>query len=256
VARIFSCRPGIPSSTTLGLLLVLCSGAAFAAPPGAHLTITEVFVTFDPSGDTLTILGDDLDFGPKPLEVTLGDAGLLTIISETSNEIEVECPPDDLSVPVCVPGDYLLSVSRGNGQSQNAGYDLTIGAVGPVGPEGPQGPVGPVGPEGPQGPVGPVGPEGPQGPVGPVGPEGPQGVPGISEVEIVQASEDAYPNFTRLTVECPADKKVVSCAAEARGVVSMLNGAFPDGNGCSAVGHQPGFSTVGLTVYAFCAVVQ
>ena len=36
-------------------------------------------------------------------------------------------------------GDYLVTVSNGNGQSQSDEYDLTIGAVGPVGPTGPQG---------------------------------------------------------------------------------------------------------------------
>ena len=108
-------------------------------------------------------------------------------------------------------GDYLLTVSTGNGQSQNDEYDLTIGAVGPQGPQGdqglpgadgatgdqgpqgiqgeqgiqgiqgeqgPQGLQGLMGFTGPKGDQGEIGPRGPVGPRGPIGPEGPQGEPG------------------------------------------------------------------------------
>ena len=102
---------------TLALSLLL-GGQAFATGPGNHLIITEVFID-QPQADQLTIKGEDLDFG-NLLTVTLGDFGALSVVSDTSMEIIVELP-EDIS-----PGDYLLTVSRGNGQSQNDEYDLTI----------------------------------------------------------------------------------------------------------------------------------
>ncbi len=50
--------------------------------------------------------------------------------------------------PFPAAGDYLLTVSTGNGTSHIDQWDLTIGAVGPVGPQGPQGIPGIVGLEG------------------------------------------------------------------------------------------------------------
>jgi hypothetical protein len=71
--------------------------------------------------------------------------------------------------PGIMPGDYLLTVSTGNGQSQNDEYDLTIGAVGPTGATGAPGPAGPPGPAGADGAVGAPGPAGPPGPAGAAG---------------------------------------------------------------------------------------
>lgn len=82
------------------------------------------------------------------------------------------------------PGDFLLTVSTGNGQSQNDQYALTIGAVGPVGAIGSQGIQGELGPQGEQGPPGAdgadgsAGPPGAQGEQGIQGPQGEQGPPG------------------------------------------------------------------------------
>lgn len=70
-----------------------------------------------------------------------GGGGILTINSETDTQIVAALPI--VGVP---DGDYLLTVSRGNGQSQSDEYDLTIGAVGPQGDKGDPGPQGPAGP--------------------------------------------------------------------------------------------------------------
>ena len=90
-------------------------------PPGGHLNIIEVSVDFNTN--TLTIIGEDLGFG-APLVVTLGgiDIGFLT-----ADNVEIVSTINSSTFP---PGDYLLTVSTGNGQSQNDEYDLTIGAGG------------------------------------------------------------------------------------------------------------------------------
>jgi hypothetical protein len=108
-------------SRVLLVLIFLASMVqpAIATPPGGHLSITEVSV--DLSDSTITILGDDLDFGPASLTVTLGELGSLALISATAFEIVAELPN-----PIA-PGDYLITVSRGNGQSQSDEYALTIG---------------------------------------------------------------------------------------------------------------------------------
>jgi len=165
----------------LPLLIVATASQArsLAAPPGKHLSISEVFLLpGDPN--LLEIRGQDFDFG-APLVVTLGDIGQLDVWSASSTEIIAALPSN---LP---PGDYLLTVSTGGGQSKSDEYDLTIGAArtggqtGPPGPQGPQGEAGPqgeTGPPGPQGETGPTGPPGAQGPSGPAGPEGPTGATG------------------------------------------------------------------------------
>lgn len=118
--------------TTLfaGMFLIFMSISAytFAAPPGGHLNITEVLVDV-PDVGLITIKGADLDFG-NSLVVTLGEFGSLAIISVTDFMIVAELPVD---IP---DGEYLLTVSRGRGQSQNDEFDLTIsgesGAAGPL----------------------------------------------------------------------------------------------------------------------------
>ena len=126
------------------VLLLVIAGPAWSQPPGQHLNITEVAI--DNDSHTITITGTDLDFGPGPLSVTLGEIGEISGLCLAS-------APTSTTIVCVFPGpgglpparDYLLTVSQGNGQNQNDEYDLTIGAVGP------QGEVGAGGREGPQG---------------------------------------------------------------------------------------------------------
>ena len=133
VSRVFR------QTALIGLILLatLSVGQSAPKPPGQHLSITEVSVIFGPP-DIIVIKGEDFDFG-SPLDVALGEFGSLFLTSASGTEIIAD-------LPVNIPdGDYLLTVSTGNGQSQNDEYDLTIGAVGPQGEQGPQGPQGPPG---------------------------------------------------------------------------------------------------------------
>ena len=159
---VFSIRSGITTKFISVLALAMLIGWASLAvavkpdpsAPGGHLLIKEVAVVVDAgaSQTTFTITGQDFDFvNLSDLVVTLGEFGDLTIVNAASNEIVAT-----FSAAID-PGDYLLSVSTGNGQSKHDEYDLTIGAVGPQGPQGPQGPPGDEGAQGPEGPQGPAG---------------------------------------------------------------------------------------------------
>lgn len=168
------------------LLIFVVSPSMAAKPPGGHLNVEQVIVTVEDDGSgpvtRLIIVGEDLDFGPGPISVSLGGIGDLNV--DDANDTVIQA-----SVPTEIPaGDYLLTVGNGNGQSQNDEYDLTIGAVGPQGPQGeagPQGAVGRQGDSGPQGDTGPQGPAGALGPIGPQGPQGPQGSAGADGMSIV-----------------------------------------------------------------------
>lgn len=128
----------IVSTTIVATILLTTFGRKVTAQQGppaqTQLTITEVTVGA-PTSDLLRIVGSNLDNGPI-LDITLGEfPGSLGVVSATSSEILAGLPsplPD---------GDYLLTVSTGNGLSRRDVYDLTVGAVGPPGPPGPPGAV-------------------------------------------------------------------------------------------------------------------
>ena len=126
------------------VLLIVCFSLAMAAkpaPPGGHLNVIQVLVD-DPNDPTsITIVGEDLLFGGGPPTITLGEYvdELVIVGTATDTEITAELPEN------IDAGDYLLTVSNGNGQSQNDEYDLTIGAVGPQGPKGDIGDTGATG---------------------------------------------------------------------------------------------------------------
>jgi hypothetical protein len=63
-------------------------------------------------------------------------------------------------------------------------------------------------------------------------------------------------NFTRRAVYCPAGKHVIGGGGEAQGNGAILVGSFPtaDGRGWIALGRQIGYDSVGISVYAICAV--
>ena len=107
--------------TAIALLAVFAATSALALPPGGgqgpggHVKIQAILT----DGDQIEILGQDLDFGPGPLEVTIG--GFPVDVATADATSITGTLPDVLAV-----GDYLLVVSNGNGQSQNDEYDLTI----------------------------------------------------------------------------------------------------------------------------------
>ncbi len=132
--------------STLVLLLVIAIQACSAKPPEQHLNFTEVEVIVDDENDLtmFMITGEDFLF-ESPLEVTLGEFDPLIIISATDTQIDATLPF------VIMPGDYVLTVSTGEGQS-HGGDDLTIGAAGPQGERGEQGNPGKQGDPGKQAP--------------------------------------------------------------------------------------------------------
>ncbi|HEV8629235.1 MAG TPA: hypothetical protein VGV61_02890, partial [Thermoanaerobaculia bacterium] len=110
---------------------------AAATPPGGHLAITEVSV--DTATSTIVIRGTDLGFGPR-FSVSLGQLGSITPLCTRQLAPPQSITCDFTAVGGLPPaGDYLLTVAAGNGQSQQAEYDLTLGAAGAPGPPGPPG---------------------------------------------------------------------------------------------------------------------
>src|SRR5262249_52387860 len=96
---------------------------AVMAAPGGLLQITAVQV--DTTHNVMTIMGQQLNFGPGPLVVTLGQSDITT---------KCETPAPSATTITCTfsgglpaAGDYLLTVGNGNGQSQSDAYALTIG---------------------------------------------------------------------------------------------------------------------------------
>jgi len=111
------------------ILSILVSGEVLSEKatqgPGDHVLITEVFLT-DPFGlvgtGVVTIMGSHLDFnlsGALPV-VGFGDFNPLNVTSSSSTIIVADLPAG------LFPGDYLLTVSTGKGQSKNDEYDLTV----------------------------------------------------------------------------------------------------------------------------------
>lgn len=153
---------------TLSSLSALANHQSTSVGKGLNISV----VAIQPgTPQLLKITGSGL-ISNQVADVILGDLGSLIILSNTATEIIAELPVGIAN------GDYLLTVSIGNGQSQNDEYDLSVGEVGPKGPQGPVGLQGPQGPQGPQGLTGPEGPEGDRGFVGATGLQGPQGQTG------------------------------------------------------------------------------
>ena len=128
----------------IGLLMASTTALAEEVEGEGHLTIFEVSVDYDDS--SMLIIGIDLDFGPKPLKVILGDTDI-TGYCTLDDPQTISCA--GLTLPVAA--DLLLIVSNGNGAPSNDEYDLTFGAVGPQGDQGEQGKIGPPGEDGADG---------------------------------------------------------------------------------------------------------
>ncbi|GLW23558.1 hypothetical protein DI270_015550 [Microbispora triticiradicis] len=86
------------------------------------------------------------------------------------------------------------------------------------------------------------------------GPTDPSGS-AFTGYQVVALPNANVPNFTRRTVYCPAGKRVVGGGGEAQGNDAVLVGSFPtaDGTGWIALGRQPRYDSVGISVYAICA---
>ena len=202
----------------LGWMASASAGKPAPSPLGNHLIITkvEVVVVEDSVSPTttLTIFGAHFSFG-NSLEVTLGEIGPPTSpLLYSDNEIVAEW---DSAI---ANGDYLLTVSTGNGQSKNDEYDLTIGAgggaQGPPGEDGADGSSCSIagttvsctdgtsadvqGPPGNDGTDGKDGVDGKDGADGAQGPQGPQGPAGQSNPTGGGQAHDNMPPF--LTVHC------------------------------------------------------
>ena len=77
----------------------------------------------------------------------------------------------------------------------------------------------------------------------------------IDGYQVVTLPNANVPAFTRRTVFCPGGKRVLGGGGEAQGNAAILVGSFPtsDGRGWIALGRQPGYDSVGISVYAICA---
>lgn len=259
--------------TALAIITLLFAPlTGLAAPPGGHLNVDSVAVDLD--AGTLTITGTDLDFGGA-LEVTLAQFPPLLIIGiPTDTEIVTNLPP------AIDAGDYLLTVSRGNGQSENDEYDLTIGAVGPEGPQGKPGVQGDVGPKGDkgdqgdpgiqgvkgdqgdqgiQGVKGDQGPQGVAGANGVNGGQGPQGVPGISGYVRVLSPQVGISSSgqSRATATCPAGKKVLGGGHLTSSALVFAFDSWPETDSTwTILMRNIGGSSHWIQAWAVCASVQ
>ena len=97
----------------VSVLLCLAALMAVANPPEGHLNIDQVMVDDPDDPTSITIIGSDFLFGPGSPTVTLGwYVDPLIIDGDPTNEEIVALLPDGI-----LPGDYLLIVATGTGQS-------------------------------------------------------------------------------------------------------------------------------------------
>ncbi len=260
-----------------GLAVALCLGsgswgAAYAGDDDdkgkPELSITEVLVSFEDIDYDLndiiriTVQGVDLDTA-QAVKVSLGEQGMLEVLSAGGNQIVALCPGPDF---ICVDGDFLLTVSvkpghwtrhdddsgdedwarfdddEDDGHDSRrpliAAYDLTIGAVGPKGDKGDRGEPGPAGSS------------------------------GISGYEIVVGSTALNTNpYKQLSVSCPSGKSVLGGGAgifwtgavplpQAPRLISSF--MYPTNNSWYGEGQSPSTYTGSwrLEVQVICAAVS
>lgn len=151
-------RENCPRLIAVIAALVLTVSPAFAQGKGPASQVIITAAAADPALTTLFLSGDKFDadaavyLSGVPLEdVAVGNGGTTLTASLPGGVL---------------PGSYRVFVVQGNGKTQNATFDATLGSTGP------QGEVGPPGPAGPPGPTGATGPQGPQGIQGPAGSTG------------------------------------------------------------------------------------
>lgn len=230
---------------TLAFVTGLVATAAAQSPSASsQLSIDKAVVTFDAGGPyDVTITG--VGFGSTPAAVRLNQQALA--VQSWTNTTIVALVPGSFG-----PGTQVLEVYRGNGATQYASLDLTIGNQGPQGIQGPQGPQGVPGPQGVQGPQGPQGFTGSPGAQGPQGIQGPAGASAGSGYQIVIGTTNAANATTAAFAQCPAGKVVVGGAYVIGENDRLTGGFFPLNNGISTSGLITGPGTFDRKVYAFC----
>lgn len=268
------------------LLIVSTTGltsmsAAYAGP------IKSVQVDYNQN--EIYISGKNLIANNKVPKVFLGTTELFlcqTCYSKTAITVSL---PNGVS-----EGDYRLRIRRK--QSDNIGFDFTLGAQGPAGVEGPagvQGPAGASGADGVDGVMGPQGEAGIQGMQGLAGPGGVQGLQGetgeqgasgmqgeaglqgesgFASIEIISNNWSKQvggnsSNYVDGTVLCPVGKTVIGGGASTGGNSYSLSTTIPVDGGVSG---QDGWTAstslfinkasintfIEITVYAICAAAN
>jgi Collagen triple helix repeat (20 copies)/Regulator of chromosome condensation (RCC1) repeat len=146
-------------------IVIAATAALLLSAPA--VTAQEI-VNVSVQGGNLVI--DGSAFGIKRPTVTLGALPALTVTTFSATTVVATLPAS------VQPGTYLLTLTRGNGNSTT--FTVAIGAVGVPGPQGPAGPQGSQGPQGVPGLPGHDGAPGPAGAPGATGAPGPPGAPG------------------------------------------------------------------------------
>ena len=158
-------------------MFVLTASPLFAQSKAPASQVIISAAAADRAQTTLFLAGENFEPGAVVYlaGIPLGDV----VVGPGGQTLTASLPPGVL------PGSYRVFVVHGNGKTQNATFDLTLGSTGPEGPTGPTGPRGPQGEPGlpgPQGETGAMGPTGPRGATGATGAQGPQGVAGIVSI--------------------------------------------------------------------------
>jgi hypothetical protein len=104
----------IASALFISAVLLVGAQAAFATVAALKIDAVEF------AGNNIEILGKQFD--TAPVTVSIAGYGALTLLSVTNTVIEAELP----SLP---DGSYLLSVSTGTGNKQNADTVLKLGGT-------------------------------------------------------------------------------------------------------------------------------
>ena len=153
----------------IAVALLLAPPPSFAQgkAPASQVIITAAAT--DPSQTTLFLAGENFERGAAVYlaGIPLGDV----VVGSGGATLTASLPFGVL------PGSYRVFVVQGNGKTQNATFDMTLGSAGA---EGPAGPPGSPGPPGETGQAGPPGPPGIQGAAGPPGPPGGSGIVSIA----------------------------------------------------------------------------
>src|SRR5687767_4723851 len=153
-------------------MFVLTASPLFAQSKAPASQVIISAAAADRAQTTLFLAGENFEQGAAVYlaGIPLGNV----VVGSGGTTLTASLPPGVL------PGSYRVFVVQGNGKTQNATFDLTLGATGPEGPAGPPGPPGPQGPQGETGPQGMIGAQGPQGIEGPRGPAGASGIVSIA----------------------------------------------------------------------------